>query len=220
MKRITAQDIQQWEARYRVTFIHSLAGYKQPVLVGTRSLSGTSNLAVFNSLMHIGANPPLYGLLFRPDTVRRDTLRNVVESGEYTLNWMSAKDVEAVHQTAAKYPAEESEFVAVGYTERSDAGACSPRVAEAVISARLRLAQIIDIPLNGTKLVIGSVEEIYIPEDVVSGEGFVALHQLDVLSSVGLDAYYRPQPLIRFSYPRPGEQLKAIPFTDKGEARI
>lgn len=220
MKRITTQDIQHWEARYRATFINSLAGYKQPVLVGTRSVSGTSNVAVFNSLVHIGANPPLYGLLFRPDTVRRDTLRNIEESGEYTLNWMAAKDVEAVHQTAAKYPAEESEFAAVGFAEITDDGACSPRLAAAVISARLRLAQIIDIPLNGTKLVIGSVEEIYVPEDVVSGEGFVALHKLDVLSCVGLDAYYRPQPLMRLSYPRPGEQPKQIPFTDQGESLV
>ena len=61
------------EQRYRVTLINSLAGFKQAVLIGTKSAEGQTNLAVFNSLIHIGSNPALYGFICRPDTAQRDT---------------------------------------------------------------------------------------------------------------------------------------------------
>lgn len=214
MKKITAEDIQQMDTRYRATLINSLAGYKQPVLVGTCSTDGQDNLALFNSLMHVGANPPLYGLLFRPDTIRRDTLRNIVDTGAYTLNWINAEHISSAHQTAAKYEAHESEFPAVGFHPVRDEKNDPPRVAEAVISAKMKVEQIADIPLNGTRMVIGSVQIIYLPESLVRGDGFVALHELDIPACVGLDAYYKVKPLVRLSYPRPGLSLHRISFDD------
>jgi flavin reductase (DIM6/NTAB) family NADH-FMN oxidoreductase RutF len=58
---LTKENIEQLEQRYRTAFINSLAGFRQAVLVGTKSKDGNSNLAIFNSLMHLGAQPALYG---------------------------------------------------------------------------------------------------------------------------------------------------------------
>ena len=44
-------DIEQLEKRYRTSFINSLAGFRQAVLVGTKSKDGQTNLAIFNSLI-------------------------------------------------------------------------------------------------------------------------------------------------------------------------
>jgi flavin reductase (DIM6/NTAB) family NADH-FMN oxidoreductase RutF len=82
---IRKQEIEQLEKRYRTTFINSLAGFRQAVLVGTKSLDGSTNLAIFNSLIHLGASPALFGLISRPDTVQRDTLQNIIKTKEYTL---------------------------------------------------------------------------------------------------------------------------------------
>ena len=70
------------EQRYRTAFINSLAGFRQAVLVGTKSLEGITNLAIFNSLIHLGASPALLGLMTRPDTVQRDTLQNIMDTKE------------------------------------------------------------------------------------------------------------------------------------------
>ena len=80
---LDSEILQAQDSRYRATLINSLAGVKQAFLIGSKSSSGHSNLAIFNSLIHIGANPPLWGFLCRPDTVKRDTLQNILETGEY-----------------------------------------------------------------------------------------------------------------------------------------
>ena len=69
---IDKKEIEQLEQRYRTAFINSLAGFRQAVLVGTKSVDGNTNLAIFNSLIHLGANPALFGLMSRPGSVQRD----------------------------------------------------------------------------------------------------------------------------------------------------
>ena len=54
------EDLEQLEQHYRRTFVNSLAGFRQAILVGTISSEGNTNLAIFNSLIHLGANPSLF----------------------------------------------------------------------------------------------------------------------------------------------------------------
>ena len=58
---LTQDDIAQFEQRYRTAFVNYLAGFRQAVLVGTKSQGNNPNLAIFNSLIHLGANPALLG---------------------------------------------------------------------------------------------------------------------------------------------------------------
>jgi flavin reductase (DIM6/NTAB) family NADH-FMN oxidoreductase RutF len=77
---VTKDTIDGFEKKYRTSFINSLAGFRQVALVGTRSEVGLTNVAIFNSLMHLGANPALFGLLSRPDGVDRHTLQKRSQS--------------------------------------------------------------------------------------------------------------------------------------------
>jgi flavin reductase (DIM6/NTAB) family NADH-FMN oxidoreductase RutF len=193
-------------SRHRATLINSLAGIKQAVLVGTSSPEGRSNLAIFNSLIHIGANPPMYGLLFRPDTVRRDTLSNILSKGEYTLNYVRSADYKKAHQTSAKYDENTSEFTACGFEEERSHESDAPFVKDAVVKIRMKFEQKTDIPLNGTILIIGSVREIIIDESLVGEDGFVSLFKADPLLCSGLDAYYRAEFIGREKYAEPGKE--------------
>ena len=83
---INKNEIENQEQRYRTAFINSLAGFRQAVLVGTKSLEGNNNLAIFNSLIHLGASPALFGLINRPDSVQRDTLQNILETSFQLLH--------------------------------------------------------------------------------------------------------------------------------------
>ena len=49
------------EKRFRTKLINSLAGIRQVALVGTKSSARVENLAIFNSVIHLGAHPPLMG---------------------------------------------------------------------------------------------------------------------------------------------------------------
>ena len=114
---INAQQINDMEARYRASFMNSLGGYKSVVLIGTKSLNGTSNLAIFNSLFHLGANPPLCAFIVRPDVSPRHTLQNILETKYYTINHIHEGIYKNAHQTAARYGADVSEFNEVNLTE-------------------------------------------------------------------------------------------------------
>jgi len=73
------QQIADLEDRKRIALINSLSGFKSLNLIGTVNQNGQTNLAIFNSVVHIGANPPLMDFISRPDTVEKHTLENIRE---------------------------------------------------------------------------------------------------------------------------------------------
>ncbi len=200
---IDASQLLSFDNRYRAMFINSLAGIKQAVLIGTKSLDGNTNLAIFNSLVHIGANPPLWGFICRPDIVQRDTLRNILETGAYTFNLIRKDHSEKAHQTSAKYPCNVSEFEACGFTERFIEPFTAPFVEEAPIKIGMQFEEKIDIAINGTLLIIGSIQYIEFDEHCLSDDGFIDVSKADTLTCAGLDAYYENQLLHRLSYAKP-----------------
>lgn len=197
------EDFQQMERRYRATYFNSLAGIRPAVLVGTRGSNGVNNLAVFNSLMHIGADPPRYALLFRPETVERHTLENLRATGSYSINFVPAEDYRKAHQTSAKYPAHVSEFDAVGFTPVLDEGFVAPSVQEAVIRIQMSYEYEFEIPLNGTRLVVGRIEKVFVPDHLVGDDGYINHQLAGSLSCAGLDAYFKSESLGRMPYARP-----------------
>jgi hypothetical protein len=98
---IATSDLAQMEQRYRAALINSLGGFKSVVMIGSTDQEGHTNLAIFNSLFHIGANPPLCGLIFRPDSVERHTLTNIEQTGAYTVNHLNEHIYQQAHQTSA-----------------------------------------------------------------------------------------------------------------------
>ena len=200
---LNRDDIEQLEQGYKRSFINSLAGFRQAVLVGTKSADGHTNLAIFNSLIHLGANPALFGLINRPDSVQRDTLQNILETKEYTLNYVQASDYAKAHQTSARYGKGVSEFGEVGFDELYHPAVYAPFVESAVVKIAMKFEDKIPIPLNGTILIVGSIMQIELEASMVGSDGFVALSDEEVLISQGLDAYFVAKAIGRLPYAKP-----------------
>lgn len=195
---INQQEILESEKLFRTKLINSLAGIRQVALIGTKSKNGQENLAIFSSLVHLGAHPPLFGLISRPDSVERDTLRNIRETGQYTINFVDKSFMKKAHQTSGRYPKNVSEFSAVGFVPEYVNGFFCPFVKEAVIKVEMKLQQILDIEINNTKMIIGSVECLHIPQSRLAEDGLVKAANL--LLSGGLDAYYMSEFLDQLPY--------------------
>ncbi len=200
---LNKDDIEQLDQGYRRSFINSLAGFRQAVLVGTKSAQGSTNLAIFNSLIHLGANPALFGLINRPDSVQRDTLQNILDTKEYTLNYIRSSEYKKAHQTSARYDKGISEFEKVGFNEFYHPDCYAPFVENAVVKIAMKFEDKILIPLNGTILIVGSVMQVDIDGSLVGPDGFVALSDADVLISQGLDAYFVSTAIGRLTYAKP-----------------
>ena len=107
---ITKENILELEKQYRANFVNSISGFKSASLIGTISNKGNTNLAIFNSVIHIGANPPALAFLMRPVSVERHTYENIKETGFFTINHINKEIYKRAHQTSARYEKEISEF--------------------------------------------------------------------------------------------------------------
>ena len=204
-KQFTRSDIYALAQRYRANLINSLSGFKSATLVGT-SDGQTNNLAIVSSVVHVGANPPLLGMIMRPHTVTRDTLSNIKQQGFYTLNHVSADWVDKAHQTSARYAPEDSEFDAVGLTPVFSETFSAPYVKESEINMGLKVAQHFTL-LNETEMVIGEIQELFLPEAIIDTEGYADIEQAKTACISGLDSYHGTSRIAQFAYAKPGVDL-------------
>ena len=208
--KITLADLDKMPSRYRARLMNSISGYKPANLIGSRSEEGISNLAIFNSVIHMGSRPPLLGLLFRPLTVRRDTYSNIKENGYFTINAVNLPIYRQAHHTAAKFEKEESEFENTGLTERFIPGFPAPFVEESPIRIGCRYESEYPIQENGTILMLGAIEVIDFNDSLLQPDGALALDKEKLMATVGLDAYALPDILERLNYAEPGQAPSSI----------
>lgn len=202
---IKISDFDQMEQLYRTQLVNSLLGFRPITLVGTIDKLKNQNMAIVNNLLHIGANPPLVGVLFRPPVVERHSLENIIETGYFSLNHITKSFYQKAHQTSAKYDRNQSEFEAVGLEAEYKEGIYVPFAKESPVKIFLELVDRKDIELNGTVLIIGKVIELFIDEKLLSKDGFIQHEKAGIVTSVGLDAYYETKLLSRLSYARPNQ---------------
>ncbi|HLV42703.1 MAG TPA: flavin reductase family protein [Brumimicrobium sp.] len=210
MKTITLEEIDQLDKRYRTNLINCLSGIKSVNLIGTKSKDGQENLAVFNSVIHLGANPPLMGFVQRPDSVERHTFENIQNTSFFTINAVTEEIHKQAHQTAARYDRSENEFEEVSLQSVSINGFYAPFVAKSPLKIGLECVDIIPIPINNTQLVIGKVKLIHLDESYLKEDGFLSLSEQGVVGGTGLDSYLSTEEIGRYSYAKPDRSLENI----------
>lgn len=144
-------------------------------LVSTLDAHGVANLAPFSFFCGVGSAPPT--LLFCPalradhgePAPRKDTLRNVEETGEFVVNVVSEQIAAAANLTAAEVPPEVDEFALAGLTPLPSTVVRPPRVAESPAHMECKLLQVIYTsrkPAGGV-IVLGEIVRFHIREALV-----------------------------------------------------
>jgi len=138
--------------------------------IGTISQDGVPNLAPYSFFNGVSATPPMF--VFAPGrSVRRDTLANVRDIGEFTINIVTAEVVEAMNATAASHDAEVDEFAEAGLTAVPSCAIRPPMVGECKANIECVVVDIVDIghPDHGNSLVIGEAVEFHVDESLLDG---------------------------------------------------
>ncbi|MCG8236564.1 flavin reductase [Tenacibaculum finnmarkense genomovar ulcerans] len=188
---------------YKINLMNSISGYKPANLIATKSEDGTSNVAVFSSVVHYGSSPAILGFVLRPTTVARNTYDNIKKSGFYTINAINEVIIEDAHHTSAKYPSGVSEFDKTDLTEIYKDDFFAPYVAESPIKIGMKFLEEHHIKANGTILILGEVTDLYFKESMLSEDGFLNLSEEKIASINGLDTYMVAKEYKRLSYQRP-----------------
>jgi flavin reductase (DIM6/NTAB) family NADH-FMN oxidoreductase RutF len=207
---IDKAELQQMEQRKRAMLINSIGGYKFISLIGTVDENKNTNLAIFSSLFHLGANPALIGFIVRPDSVDRHTLSNILDTNVYTINHINEDIYKQAHQTSARYEKEISEFDATGLTAEYNNDFAAPFVKESNIQMGVVFKERIDLQINGTILIIGEITQLYYPSDCICEDGFIDIEKANTITCSGLDSYHSSKRLARLSYAKPDENIKII----------
>jgi flavin reductase (DIM6/NTAB) family NADH-FMN oxidoreductase RutF len=138
--------------------------------IGTIAADGTPNLAPYSFFNCVSGAPPMF--VFSPGRgARKDTLDNVREIGEFTINIVTAEVVEAMNSTAASFPADVDEFAAAGVTATQSISIRPPMVGECKANIECVVSQIMEIgdPEVGNALVIGEAVEFHVADQLLDG---------------------------------------------------
>lgn len=210
MAEFSLDDINQMHHLYRINLINSCSGYKSANLIGTKDSMGTSNVAVFSSITHLGSNPGLLGFFLRPTTVIRNTYDNIKNTGKYTLNHIHDGILEDAHHTSAKYDPSISEFDVTTLEEEYKDNFIAPFVKGCPIQLAMSYVEEYPIKANNTILLIGKIEKLYVLDDLLEKDGFINLSKGKVATINGLDGYAVPELKTRLEYQRPKPEFAIL----------
>lgn len=196
-------DICGMDRRFRTNFMNSLLGFKPVNLLGTIDEQGSTNLAVFSGVVHLGADPPLIGVVFRPHTVSRHTLENIQKTRQFTVNQVNTQIIEPAHHSSAKYPRELSEFEVCGLDPHFISGFKAPFVRESRVRLGVEMVEIIPITHNNTSFLVGQIVLVEVDAELIRDDGFIDPEKAGSTAVAGLNHYYSGQLQKVLPYARP-----------------
>jgi flavin reductase (DIM6/NTAB) family NADH-FMN oxidoreductase RutF len=145
-------------------------------LVSTVDSAGVANLAPFSFFSGVGSAPPtvLFCPALRPSdsghpAERKDTLRNVEETGEFVINVVSEAICAQANASAAEVAPEVDEFKLAGLTPIPSEAVRPARVAESPAQMECRLLQVIYTSRapGGGVIVLGEIVRFHVRQDLV-----------------------------------------------------
>ncbi|MGK0447304.1 MAG: flavin reductase (DIM6/NTAB) family NADH-FMN oxidoreductase RutF [Polaribacter sp.] len=208
MKFFDNNDIFNLDKIYRINLINSCSGFKSANLLGSISINGTPNVAIFSSVTHLGSSPPTLGFILRPTTVPRDTYKNIKEFGVFTINHIWEDVIEDAHHTSAKYPEGISEFNMTNLESEFKGKFEAPFVKNAPVQMSMKFIEEIYVPSNDVMLIVAQIQELYVQDKLLQEDGLINLSKGNIVTINGLDTYAVPKFKKQLSYQRPKDLNK------------
>src|SRR5207245_1772896 len=154
-------DPDEWSHEHVYNLVASLVIPRPIAWVSTVSTNGCRNLAPHSYFNLVADAPPHVAF---SSIGMKDTLRNIVGTKEFVLNFASQALRDKLDATGASLPPDEDEFEFAGLTPAPSARVQVPRVSEAQAHMECRLARVVTIG-NGN-IVIGRVIHIHVDPSI------------------------------------------------------
>ncbi len=186
-------------------------GPRPIAFASTVDTQGNVNLAPFSFFNVFGANPPI--LVFSPSRSGRDnstknTLDNVLEVPETTVNIVDYAMVQQMSLASTAYPKGVNEFTKAGLTELASESIQPPRVAESPVQFECKVIEVKPLGTEGGagNLVICEIVKIHIKDHVLDTNGAIDPLKIDQVARMGANWYSRANQGL-FEVPKPIVQL-------------
>lgn len=173
--------------------------------IASVNAQGQRNLAPYSFFNCFNYHPPIIGFA---SSGWKDSVRNIVETGEFVWNLTTLALASAMNETSATLPHGEDEFTFAGLTPADSQIVRVPRVAESPVNFECRLSQCIQLTAaDGTAidtwLVLGEVVMVHIDEALLEEGIYQTAKARPALRAGGPTAYYSIDENLRFDLVRP-----------------
>jgi flavin reductase (DIM6/NTAB) family NADH-FMN oxidoreductase RutF len=176
--------------------------------ISTQSKEGVNNLAPYSFFNAFNYVPPIVGFA---SIGAKDSLRNVQENGEFVWNLVTRPLAEAMNQTCAPLPPDQSEFAFAALTPVPSRVVAVPRVAESPVAFECRCTQIVQLQgINkqtvDTWLVLGEVVGVHIDNRLLKDGVYDTANAQHILRGGGPADYFSigPEQLFHMWRPKGG----------------
>jgi flavin reductase (DIM6/NTAB) family NADH-FMN oxidoreductase RutF len=149
--------------------------------VSTVSADGVDNLAPHSFFTVACVNPPIVQFT---SVGRKDSLRNVEATGEMVVNFTPEPLFEQVNASGTEFPADQSEFDAVGLIREPSERVRPPRVAASPVALECKLHS--TLCLGDSTIVLGRVVFAAVRDEVLVN-GYPEIDRLRPLARLGRD---------------------------------
>lgn len=186
--------------------LNSIIGPRPIGWIGTKSKEGQLNLAPFSFFNLFKYKPPI--LIFSGTYSKKDTIQNVMDTGEFTWNLVTRELAEQMNLTSIAEDVDEFDFAKL--TALAGEVVDAPRVAESPVTMECKLLsceqlQDIDGVKHPTWIAMGQVVRVHIARLMIDENNVYQAHSARrVLRAGGPANYYEITEDTLFKMYRPG----------------
>ncbi len=178
--------------------------------ISSASKAGVFNLAPYSFFNAVCYQPPTVmfsgGVGAHADGMK-DTVRNIMETGEFVCNLATWDNREAMNQSSANVASDVDEFELTGLTSCASTLVEVPRVIETPVNLECRYIKSVDIPgwqdADNYVMILGEVVGVHIDDSYITDEGLVDIRKMMPIGRLGYDDYTRVDEQSIFSMNRP-----------------
>lgn len=173
--------------------------------ISSRDAAGHLNLAPYSFFNAFNYRPPIVGFA---SIGYKDSVRNILETGEFGWNLATQPLAEAMNASCAHVAPDVNEFELAGLTPASSRVISVPRVAETPVSFECRLSQHLQLQgADGRKadtwMVFGEVVGVHIARELLRDGVYDTAAARPILRAGGPADYYTVEAAQRFQMYRP-----------------
>ncbi len=209
MKTIGPKDLPL--AEFHNTLLTAIA--PRPIcFASTIDEAGNPNLSPFSFFNIFGSNPTRF--IFSParrvrDNTTKHTLQNAMATREVVINVVNYAMVQQMSLASCEYPKDVNEFVKAGFTMQPSLHVKPFRVKESPVQIECK---VVDIQETGTEggagnLIIAEMICMHIRPEVLTADGKIDQHRIDLVGRLGSDWYVRASGAALFEVPKPAKNL-------------
>ena len=164
--------------------------------ITTLDRNGNVNLAPYSPFNNLGYDPPyvMFSASHKVDAMtRKDTVSNIIETGEFVCNMATHDLRDAVARSAEISDPYVDELAAVGLNRAQSSLVKPPRVLESPVHLECKFHTTLILPgytaTNTTHVVVGQVVGVHIDDDAFTPDGKIDIARLRPLARMGYQDY-------------------------------